>query len=116
MTTPTPTTDGSAPGLRRVGLYATLVVLALIFVVPLLWMVITSFKTYTAAQQIPPSWLPNPLAGYGYEQLLDNSAEPGAALVPQQHARRHAAPVLVLVTASMAAYSAGPDGVPRARG
>ncbi|MBQ1035447.1 carbohydrate ABC transporter permease [Micromonospora zamorensis] len=105
MTTPTPTTDGSAPGLRRVGLYATLVALALIFLVPLVWMVITSLKTYTAAQQIPPSWLPNPLAGYGYEQILNNSANPVLRwfLNSMVAATLHSA--LVLVTASMAAYS-----------
>lgn len=105
MTTPTPTTDGPTPGLRRVGLYATLVALALIFLVPVLWMVITSLKTYTAAQQIPPSWLPNPLSGYGYEQILNNSANPVLRwfLNSMVAATLHSA--LVLVTASMAAYS-----------
>ncbi|PWR07190.1 carbohydrate ABC transporter permease [Micromonospora acroterricola] len=91
--------------MRRVVLYATLVALALIFLMPLVWMVITSLKTYTAAQQIPPSWLPNPIAGYGYEQILNNSANPvlrwflNSMLAATLHS------LLVLVTASMAAYA-----------
>ncbi|MGV9215937.1 carbohydrate ABC transporter permease [Micromonospora sp. RB23] len=103
MTTPTRTTRGAATG--RVALYATLVALALIFLVPLAWMVITSLKTYTAAQQIPPSWLPNPLSGYGYEQILNNSANPVLRwfLNSMVAATLHA--LLVLVTASMAAYA-----------
>ncbi|MGC4772065.1 carbohydrate ABC transporter permease [Micromonospora sp. DT44] len=103
MTTPTRTTRGAATG--RVALYATLVALALIFLVPLAWMVITSLKTYTAAQQIPPSWLPNPLSGYGYEQILTNSANPVLRwfLNSMVAATLHA--LLVLVTASMGAYA-----------
>ncbi|WP_435208099.1 carbohydrate ABC transporter permease [Micromonospora sp. bgisy143] len=103
MTTPTRTTRGAATG--RVALYATLVALALIFLVPLAWMVITSLKTYTAAQQIPPSWLPNPLSGYGYQQILNNSANPVLRwfLNSMVAATLHA--LLVLVTASMAAYA-----------
>ncbi|MFC3501518.1 carbohydrate ABC transporter permease [Micromonospora sp. NPDC049366] len=103
MTTPTSTTPSHT--LRRVGLYAILVALALVFLVPLVWMVITSLKTYDGAQRIPPTWLPDPASGYGYEQILNNSANPvlrwflNSMLAATLHS------VLVLATASMAAYA-----------
>ncbi|MGW4501202.1 carbohydrate ABC transporter permease [Micromonospora sp. NPDC004336] len=119
MTTPTPTTHAPAPGgtgtsatrrapgaaLRRTALYAILVALALVFLTPLVWMVVTSLKTYTGAQRIPPTWLPSPVSGYGYEQILNNSANPvlrwfvNSMLAATLHA------LLVLATASMAAYA-----------
>ncbi|NJP31394.1 carbohydrate ABC transporter permease [Micromonospora thermarum] len=119
MTTSTPTTRGPAPAvtdasaptrapglaLRRTALYATLVALALVFLMPLVWMLITSLKTYAGAQQIPPTWLPDPLSGYGYEQILNNTANPVLRwfLNSMVAATLHA--LLVLVTASMAAYA-----------
>ncbi|MET8230891.1 carbohydrate ABC transporter permease [Micromonospora sp. NPDC005298] len=105
MTTPTPTTDGSARGARRVVFYAILVALTLVFLTPLVWMVITSLKTYTAAQEIPPSWLPNPLSGYGYEQIMNNSANPVLRWFLNSMVAATLHSLLVLVTASMAAYS-----------
>ncbi|MEV6366715.1 carbohydrate ABC transporter permease [Micromonospora sp. WP24] len=103
MTTPTRTAP--AHTLRRVGLYAILVALALVFLIPLAWMVITSLKTYDGAQRIPPDWLPDPLSGYGYQQILTNSANPvlrwflNSMLAATLHS------LLVLATASMAAYA-----------
>lgn len=105
MTTPTPTTNGSAWGARRVVFYAILVALTLVFLTPLVWMVITSLKTYTAAQEIPPSWLPNPISGYGYEQIMNNSANPVLRWFLNSMVAATLHSLLVLVTASMAAYS-----------
>jgi multiple sugar transport system permease protein len=91
--------------LRRTGFYLILVLLALVFVMPLVWMTITSLKTYDAAQQIPPSWLPDPLSGYGYQQILNNAQNPvlrwflNSMLAATLHA------LLVLATASLAAYA-----------
>ncbi|GAA2705755.1 carbohydrate ABC transporter permease [Micromonospora olivasterospora] len=61
---------------RRAGRYAVLVFLALAFLVPLVWMILTSLKTYGGAQRIPPDWLPNPFSGYGYERILNNAESP----------------------------------------
>ncbi|MEH0821568.1 MULTISPECIES: carbohydrate ABC transporter permease [unclassified Micromonospora] len=91
--------------LRRFTRYAVLVLLALVFLTPLVWMAITSVKTYGDAQKIPPSFLPNPFSTYGYEQILDNASNPvlrwfvNSMLAATLHA------LLVLVTASMAAYA-----------
>jgi multiple sugar transport system permease protein len=69
-------------------------------------MVITSLKTYPAAQRTPPTWLPDPVSGYGYHRL----AEPGAQnpvlrwfANSMLAATLHAA--VVLATASTAAYA-----------
>ncbi|MFF5175308.1 carbohydrate ABC transporter permease [Micromonospora sp. NPDC000089] len=91
--------------LRRSGRYAILVLLALVFLTPLVWMVITSVKTYGDAQKIPPSFLPNPLSTYGFQQILGSTANPvlrwfvNSMLAATLHA------LLVLTTASMAAYA-----------
>src|SRR4051812_48658231 len=91
--------------LPRTARYAVLLLITAIFVTPLGWMVITSLKTYREAQQIPPSWLPNPFSGYGYEQILGNTQNPvlrwflNSMLAATLHA------LLVLATASMAAYA-----------
>ncbi|MEU7873966.1 carbohydrate ABC transporter permease [Dactylosporangium sp. NPDC049140] len=92
--------------MRRALLYTALILLTAVFVLPLVWMVLTSFKTYPAAQHTPPTWLPDPVSGYGYHRL----AEPGSQnpvlrwfANSMLAATLHAA--TVLVTASMAAYA-----------
>ncbi|MEH1012024.1 carbohydrate ABC transporter permease [Micromonospora sp. CPCC 206060] len=91
--------------LRRTARYLVLLALALVFVTPLAWMVVTSLKDYPDAQRIPPSWLPDPVSGYGYEQILGNSANPvlrwfvNSMLAATLHA------LLVLVTAATAGYA-----------
>ncbi|WP_446211514.1 carbohydrate ABC transporter permease [Micromonospora sp. IBSANI012] len=91
--------------LRRFTRYAVLVLLALVFLTPLLWMAITSVKTYGDAQKIPPSFVPHPFSIYGYEQILGNTSNPvlrwfvNSMLAAALHA------LLVLATASMAAYA-----------
>ncbi|WP_238013384.1 carbohydrate ABC transporter permease [Dactylosporangium sp. AC04546] len=92
--------------LRRVVRYTLLVLLTAVFVVPVVWMVLTSLKTYPDAQRTPPAWLPDPVSGYGYHRLF----EPGSQnpvlrwfVNSMLAAVLHAA--LVLVTASTAAYA-----------
>ncbi|MFI6261018.1 carbohydrate ABC transporter permease [Micromonospora sp. NPDC051006] len=105
MTTPTRNARGAASTLRRTALYAILVALTLVFLMPLVWMLITSLKTYDGAQQIPPSWLPDPLSGYGYQQILTNSANPVLRWFLNSMVAATLHSLLVLVTASMAAYA-----------
>jgi multiple sugar transport system permease protein len=91
---------------RRILLYAALAAITAVFVIPLAWMVLTSFKTYPAAQHTPPTWLPEPFSAYGYHRL----AEPGSQNpVLRWFANSMLAATLnaavVLVTASTAAYA-----------
>jgi multiple sugar transport system permease protein len=91
---------------RRIPLYAGLIALTAVFVIPLVWMVLTSVKTYTVAQQSPPTWLPDPFSTYGYGRLVTAGSQNPVLrwfLNSMLAATFHAA--LVLVTASMAAYA-----------
>jgi multiple sugar transport system permease protein len=92
--------------IRRILLYATLLGFTAVFVIPLAWMVLTSFKTYPAAQQSPPTWLPDPASTYGYGQLFEAGSQNPVLrwfVNSMLAATLHAA--LVLVTASTAAYA-----------
>jgi len=60
---------------RRVVFWLTILVLALIFVGPLLWMLVTSFKGQDAATS-GYSWLPNPWDTTSYDNLLHSSSLP----------------------------------------
>ena len=61
--------------MRRFVLYAALVVLTAVFTVPLVWMLLTSFKSYPDAQQSPPTWIPDPVSTYGYGVLFEAGSQ-----------------------------------------
>ncbi len=60
----------------QIGLYALLIVLALIYIYPFLVQVATSFKTDAAAAADPISLVPQPLSLAAYERLFLNSDFP----------------------------------------
>lgn len=92
--------------IRRILFYACLLALAAVFVTPLVWMLLTSLKTYPDAQRIPPTWLPDPLSTYGYERIFDpGSQNPVMRWFVNSMLAATAQATLVLVTASMAAYA-----------
>ncbi len=55
---------------RNVRSYAVLLVLAVLFLTPFYWMIITALKTETQLFQIPPAWIPNPLAWENFTQVF----------------------------------------------
>jgi multiple sugar transport system permease protein len=92
--------------MRRFGLYAILTALTLVFAVPLIWMLITSLKTYPDAQRIPTQWLPDPVSTYGYGVLFAaDSQNPVLRWFLNSMLAAVFQVVLVLATASMAAYA-----------
>ncbi|GAA4570207.1 carbohydrate ABC transporter permease [Micromonospora coerulea] len=91
--------------LRRGVRYAVLLLITAVFVTPLVWMLLTSLKTYDNAQQDPPSWLPNPFSTYGYDQIVNNTANPVLRWFGNSLLAASLHTLLVLVTASMAAYA-----------
>jgi len=96
--------SGRLPG--RIGFYALLVVLTLVFVLPLLWMVSTSFKTASAATSQPLSWIPNPFTSQAYQPLASTtSTTPVILWFLNSLAAATINTVLILFTASMAAYA-----------
>jgi multiple sugar transport system permease protein len=78
---------------------------ALIFISPVIFMIVTSFKTRGEATAIPPSWIPDPFSLEAYQTIL----APGTNTpVLRWFANSMLAAVvhsaLVVVTASLAAY------------
>ena len=57
-------------GMRRVALYVTVTVLALLFALPLLWMISTSLKTDPQVYRVPPIWIPHPMQPSNYLDVL----------------------------------------------
>ena len=84
-------------------LYIVLILLALIIVLPLLWMLLTSFKTDSDAVRNPYS-IPNPFSLDGYQSLL-NGQQPIFLWLWNSFAAASVQTILVLVTASMGAYA-----------
>jgi multiple sugar transport system permease protein len=82
------------------------VLLLLLVVVPLLWMVITSFKTVGESQADPPTVVPQDPTGRAYGQILTTGGQNPVlrwALNSFAAASLHA--LLVVVVASMAGYA-----------
>ena len=85
--------------------FVVLAVVALAFISPLIFMIVTSFKTRADATGIPPTWIPDPFTLQAYETIL---APGGNTPVLQWFANSMIAAglnsALVVVTASLAAY------------
>ncbi len=95
-----------AKRLRRLPLALTLLVLTTIFVAPLVWMALTSFKTRFDAIRLPLSWLPRPFTTEEYKPLLSTSAQtPVIRWFFNSMIAATAQTTLVVATASAAAYA-----------
>ncbi len=96
------------PGQRSTGRtvlrYVVLSVLALLFISPLLFMVITSFKTGPEAVRVPPSWIPNPFTTEAYSSILNAEGTPVLRWFINSLVAATANAVLVVATAALAAY------------
>lgn len=70
---------GAGPGRghvgKRIAFWLTVAVLTFVFVAPLIWMLITSFKTPDAATS-GYTWWPNPFDTSSYDELLHSSSLP----------------------------------------
>jgi len=58
------------PALWRIALYAVLIVLSLLFLLPFIWMISTSLKTDPQVYRVPPVWIPNPVRWLNYPEAL----------------------------------------------
>jgi multiple sugar transport system permease protein len=84
--------------------YTLLVLLALLFISPMVFMFVTSFKTRQDAAGVPPSWLPNPFTTQAYESVLGASGTPVLRWFANSMVAATANAALVVATAAMAAY------------
>jgi multiple sugar transport system permease protein len=91
---------------RLIPSYASLILLTLVFVAPLLWMFSTSLKPDFMTTRFPPQWIPRDFSGEGYSTILTTgSGNPVLKWFLNSMIASSAHTVLVLVTASMAAYA-----------
>jgi multiple sugar transport system permease protein len=101
--------DGRGGLGRLLGLlpsYAGMILLTLVFVAPLLWMLSTSLKPNYLTTRFPPQWIPGTFSGKGYSTILTTtSANPVLQWFLNSMIAASTHTVLVLVTASMAAYA-----------
>lgn len=91
--------------LRRIPFYAFLFTLSVAFFAPILWMISTSFKTRGDATALPPRWIPPVFATEGYTTLLGDAQAPVLRWLTNSVLVAIATTVLVLLTASLAAYA-----------
>ena len=54
----------------KIGMYAALFAFGLIFLMPFLWMLSTSFKNTEQTYTVPPIWIPIPLRLQNYPEAL----------------------------------------------
>jgi multiple sugar transport system permease protein len=91
---------------RRILRYVLLILLAVLFISPVLFMIVTSFKTRTDATSLPPQWIPDPFSLDAYRTLLAGTGETPVLrwfLNSMLAAGLHA--LLVVATSAMAAYA-----------
>jgi multiple sugar transport system permease protein len=89
---------------QRIALYVVLVLLALAIVLPLVWIVITSFKTDSDAIRNPYSALPNPFSVDAYS-TLSSGQQPILRWLLNSILAATLQSAIILVTASAGAYA-----------
>jgi multiple sugar transport system permease protein len=105
-TPPKPPPEPTRMKVRRTLRYVVLILLALIFISPLIFMLVTSFKTRADAVSTPPLWWPNPFSTDAYGTVLGADTETPVFrwfLNSMLAATLHAA--LVVSTSALAAYA-----------
>jgi len=91
---------------RGIAWYTVLVGLSLIFVAPVVWMLLTSFKTAGEATRVPPTVLPGHWTDRAYDTLFAaGSQTPVLRWFVNSMIAATAQAVLILIVASMAAYA-----------
>ena len=84
--------------------FIILLIIALVFISPLIFMIVTSFKTSNDATAVPPSWLPIPFTTQAYESIFGASGTPVFRWFVNSLVAAAANAAIVVATASLAAY------------
>ncbi len=99
---PQRTSSGSSGRILR---YVVLVVLTAFFVSPLVFALVTSFKTPGEAVQTPPTWWPDPFSTQAYERIFNAADTPVIRWFLNSLIAATANAALVVVTSALAAYA-----------
>jgi multiple sugar transport system permease protein len=84
--------------------YVALVALGLLFVSPLLFMFVTSFKSRIEAAAVPPTWIPKDPTLQAYDSILNASGTPVLRWFLNSMIAATSHSILVVCTAALAAY------------
>ena len=101
-----PTLSGPRMDPQRLILTAALVALALLWLVPVVWVLVTSLKLSENIVRLPPEWIPWPATGSHYYEVLFSSsrtARIGRAFINSLVVSLGTV-ILVVTTSAMAAY------------
>lgn len=100
--TPRAKSDRMGPG--RIVRFVALILIALLFISPLVFMLLTSFKTRAEATGVPPTWIPSEWTLQAYEAILGSASTPVFTWFLNSLTAAAFNAVLVVITASLAAY------------
>jgi len=89
---------------KRILRYVVLIALALLFISPLLFMLVTSFKTRVEAAGVPPTWIPETPTLEAYRTVLGSSGTPVLRWFANSMIAATANAALVVATSALAAY------------
>jgi multiple sugar transport system permease protein len=92
-------------GPKRVLQYTVLGILTILFVSPLVWMAVTSFKTQADAIDPSPQWIPQHPTTSAYDTMLGNSDTPVLRWFLNSVLAATGQAALVVATAALAAYA-----------
>ncbi len=91
-------------GGERILRYVVLILLAVLFISPLVFMLVTSFKTRIEAAGIPPTWIPNDPTLQAYRTILGSEGTPVLRWFINSIVAAAAHAALVVATSALAAY------------
>lgn len=91
--------------ISRIVTYALMILLALIFMIPLLWMLSTSLKPKAQLFEQTIHWIPTTISLENYQSILNNPAVPIARWFLNSLIVGAAVTVLTLIVDSLAAYA-----------
>ncbi len=89
----------------RVAAYVALLLLTLLFISPLLYMLVTSFKTTGEAGSATPQWIPDSPTLAAYREILGNASTPVLRWFLNSLIAAALQSLLIVATASLAAYA-----------
>ena len=108
---PSATPPRGQPAQRKKGIqrsvvvrYVVLITLALLFISPLIFMLVTSFKTRVEAAGIPPTWIPENPTTQAYDSILRAADTPVLKWFGNSMIAAALNALLVVTTAALAAY------------
>ena len=84
--------------------YVPLVLLAVVIIAPLIFILVTSFKTRAEATGTPPTWIPREISGQAYDEILGSDSTPVYRWFLNSMIAALSNAALVVATSALAAY------------